>query len=190
MSKKAADRKAATAVIDAIRDGMDSKKCRRCAQMVGAVELTEQVFSNAKDPNVVELADTVKRFREELGKTSYKDLGCSGCSGAKVRRKLSAGFEVPKKKGGKAVEPVEIRADEPKAPREGKRPPFEVEVQADPPLIRCKFFDKKGSVVAIVSGLGADSVAATAVGKKLVKNAAVAARLGVELARAEASLRG
>ena len=66
MSKKAADRKAATAVIDAIRDGMDSKKCRRCAQMVGAVELTEKVFANAKDPKVVELADTVKAFREEL----------------------------------------------------------------------------------------------------------------------------
>jgi hypothetical protein len=189
MSKKTADKKAAIAVIDTIEDGLKSKKCSKCGNMAKAVEMTEAAFSVSQDPEVVKLAGKVRDLRAGLQKSAFDDLGCGGCSGDRIKKKLTSAFEVPKPVGKKLAKgPALIEAGEPKPLRADKWGRYEVQVQQKPPLLRCALFDKKGRPVAIITGLSADAIVAKAVKVGLIDRLECAARLGAELARAEATL--
>ncbi len=96
MAKKKGGKKAARSVVEAIREGLESKKCRRCKTMAQAMSLAEVVLAASPKPKVAAFAAEVGALRAQGDGVPHKDLGCSGCSGSKVEKKIKKSFALPR----------------------------------------------------------------------------------------------
>ena len=184
MSKKSNPVVAAMSLAEYIESGLDSKKCRRCGKLAGVIDSAAWALEGASDPAVQALAPRMNAFRQQVLKQASSDFGCGGCWGAKARKALSKAAGRQGRSATTAAGPKLIDAKEQDLRRDGVA---RFAVEWDGAGLCCLRMNRRGVVTHRISGPAAESILAAAEAEGLLKRGGDAARLGLDLARAEAA---